>query len=207
MQLTCNPEDMSVYFDATAAIPPTNVLDNDSSGSHPLVDGPQVAGLSPDNGATGVSERTATLAENKLSAERDHSMEGDSGSHNDFTPGLRRRRQGDKYATDTAQLGLRFQRRRRHNAGPYDDTDGGANGCAPLEDVSPLTPGNEERGVPSFLIGERPSGGPEDTSSDSNDSPPAQIPVPPPGDPPKPELPSRLKRYVNQDRKNGTDRD
>ena len=50
---------------------------------------------------------------------------------------------------------------------------------------------SEERGVPSCLLGERPGGAPDETSSDSNDSPPAQIPIPPPGDPPQPELPSR----------------
>jgi len=47
--------------------------------------------------------------------------------------------------------------------------------------------------VPSCLIGQRPSGGPEDTSSDSNDndSPPIYIPLAPHGDPSLPELESR----------------
>ena len=109
---------MSVYFDATTAIPQANGLENDSSGSHPLPDGPAIRdGATPEPGTD------------------------DSNQFGGCTPGLRRRRQGtEKYATDTAQLGLRFQRRRRHNAGPYGDSEAGANGCTPLLDATSPTP-------------------------------------------------------------------
>jgi hypothetical protein len=60
------------------------------------------------------------------------------------TPGLRRRREAsDKYATSISELGLRFQRRRRHFAGNFNsssnDSDSGSGSgkgrdCAPLLD-------------------------------------------------------------------------
>ena len=157
-----NPEDASMYFDATAAIPlQTNVLDNDSSSSHPLGETPQMPGLGPDvlNGGGGVLARSVTAPQltsepNRLnvdpSADEDSSTNLSQNNNNNnssnqstigCTPGLRRRRQAEKYATDSTQLGLRFQRRRRHNAGSCPDEDeSGATGCAPLiyRDESPL---------------------------------------------------------------------
>jgi hypothetical protein len=59
------------------------------------------------------------------------------------TPGLRRRREGGgegKYATSIAELGLRFQRRRRHFAGSSSlSADSAGYGTAPPnEGVTPL---------------------------------------------------------------------
>jgi len=116
-----------MYLDATAAIPHVNLEnDNDSSGSHPLENqqAPQQAvlvekvltngdahSLEQENVARGES---GTAAGNNLSNDINSTFGG-------CTPGLRRRRQGaDKYATDTIQLGLKFQRRRRHMAGNHD---------------------------------------------------------------------------------------
>jgi len=52
------------------------------------------------------------------------------------------------------------------------------------------------------LIGGRPSGAPEDSSSESNESPHA-VPEPPEGDPTEPELDTRVRRYVPADKTGG----
>jgi hypothetical protein len=131
-----------MYLDATAAIPQVNLEnDNDSSGSHPLdtqqVPNPMTSGPSSSplggmmNGGTrGDEGEKVTLHSNQMNT-----------TFGGCTPGLRRRREGaDKYATDTTQLGLRFQRRRRHMAGNHDLSNeedksaspGIPNGIAPL---------------------------------------------------------------------------
>ena len=150
-----------MYLDATAAIPHVNLEnDNDSSGSHPL--DTQVVPVSTPQLPQHVGNLTngdAHENEKEVEAEKNYGSANNPSFNNEInttfggcTPGLRRRRQGtDKYATDTNQLGLRFQRRRRHMAGNHDtsiDEDKSAspglvNGILPLgegeAEIHPLT--------------------------------------------------------------------
>ncbi|XP_076618662.1 tau-tubulin kinase asator isoform X4 [Colletes latitarsis] len=85
------------------------------------------------------------------------------------TPALRRRRQSEKYVTDTSQLNLRFQRPQRR--------------IRPNSEVlSRFSP----RGVPSHLLGEAAKRTEEssDNDSDSSGPPNAQPPPPPSSLPP-----------------------
>ncbi|XP_017775238.1 PREDICTED: uncharacterized protein LOC108561688 isoform X2 [Nicrophorus vespilloides] len=83
----------------------------------------------------------------------------------DLTPGLRRRRQTEKYVTDPSQLNLRFKR--HSTAGP----GGGV---------------RANRGVPTYLIGAAES------SPDTSEGPPP--PPPPEGEPPQ-ESNVRCRRF------------
>jgi hypothetical protein len=164
--VTCNPEEASVYYDATPQVN-NNPPENDSSGSHPIpgdaksstnekqngtafIPNGDVVGISnhgdveesPENGA-----KSTVTAEEPISPIESPNM-ALSPTHTSMalggcTPGLRRRREAsDKYATSIAELGLRFQRRRRHFAGSSasgsseKESGGESRECTPLIDTA-----------------------------------------------------------------------
>lgn len=140
-----------MYYDATAAPVERNALDADSSGSHPLVEAQLLQQQMKGNVVSGNMTIT-TQGDGSYGAKigasqhvTGEAMSPESSTPNmaltpqnsglalgGCTPGLRRRRQGaEKYVTDLSQLGLRFQRRRRHNAGNFEINDSGQP-CTPL---------------------------------------------------------------------------
>lgn len=146
-----------MYYDATTALPQEkNALDADSSGSHPLVDAQllqQMKGSVVSGNMTIMAQGDGSLAAKIGGSQYINSLGGascipeptspdstpnlaltptNSGlALGGCTPGLRRRRQGaEKYVTDLSQLGLRFQRRRRHNAGNFEGEQNQT--CTPL---------------------------------------------------------------------------
>ncbi|XP_021963759.1 tau-tubulin kinase homolog Asator isoform X2 [Folsomia candida] len=203
-----NPEDASVYFDATVGAgpeelstqpPPPTLHDHE----HDVINGNMQIPLNKN------------AFEIELGGDAPVAL---SPAHTSLalggcTPGLRRRREAsEKYATSIAELGLRFQRRRRHfagSSGTSNESDsggslgGGGIRCAPLLDEAAID--DRERGVPTVLLGDRPSpsgGVKEDSSSSSNDPAP---PTPPPGHPHHPELQTRIRRYRSSDPSDGKD--
>jgi len=145
---SANPED-SVYFDATAGLHQGN--ENDSSGSHPIGDVNR-------NEIISAQGDTGMMVEGKFIVESNHSSgpialnPTNTGlALGGCTPGLRRRRQAsEKYATDPSQLGLRFQRRRRHHAGNFETEEEKI--CAPLADSENEGAGESERYDLDYLM-------------------------------------------------------
>ncbi|XP_029051018.2 tau-tubulin kinase homolog Asator isoform X4 [Osmia bicornis bicornis] len=79
------------------------------------------------------------------------------------TPALRRRRQSEKYVTDSSQLNLRFQRPQRR-----------------VRPNSEVLSGFSPRGVPSHLLGEAAKRTEESSDNDSDSSGPTNAQPPPP---------------------------
>lgn len=134
-----NPEDASIYFDATIG---GGVAEDGVTADVPLNGAMSV----PFNRATGEVQGMDSSS-SPVALSPVHTSLALGGC----TPGLRRRREaGEKYATSISELGLRFQRRRRHFAGTAsasnsheEDSSNLLNGgvvrdkCAPLLDTPP----------------------------------------------------------------------
>jgi len=171
--VTCNPEEASVYYDAAPQVPSNNPPENDSSLSHPIGDGnnQQLAksiqpavftaafmgekpDLIPNGDIVRISNRGDAPEEKQEESKPTESPVDSpnmalSPTHTSLalggcTPGLRRRREAsEKYATSIAELGLRFQRRRRHFAGSCSasgsserESVGESRECTPLIDTA-----------------------------------------------------------------------
>jgi len=123
--ISCNPDDASVYYDATVAIPQVaNALENDSSGSHPIGDNPgnkkhtglvngNVMIMAQADGTENV-ETVGNIKEEPISPVESPNLVL-SPVHTSLalggcTPGLRRRREAsDKYATSIAEVSLKTE--------------------------------------------------------------------------------------------------